>query len=62
MLENDESMREYLDIYFHARDMVVSVDMETEKVLRRNRAVMERLGYSRAEIVGHPIPLKRQGT
>ena len=55
LLENDESVREYFDIYFHAHDMVVSVDVKTEKVLRCNRAVTERLGYSRAEIVGHPI-------
>ena len=55
LLENDESLREYFDIYYHAHDMVISIDMETEKVLRCNRAVMEALGYSRAEIVGHPI-------
>ena len=54
LLENDESVREYFDIYFHAHDMVVSIDMETERVLKCNRAVMKALGYSRAEIVGHP--------
>ena len=54
-LENDESLREYFDIYFYAHDMLVSVDVGTEKVLRCNRAVIERLGYNRAEIVGHPI-------
>ena len=45
----------YFDIYFHAHDMVVSVDTETEKVLQCNRAVMETLDYSRAEIVGNSI-------
>ena len=55
LLENDESVREYFDIYFHAHDMVISIDMATEKVLKCNRAVMKALGYSRAEIVGHPI-------
>ncbi len=55
LLENDESVREYFDIYFHAHDMVISIDIETEKVLGCNRAVMERLGYGRAEIVEHPI-------
>ena len=55
LLENDESMREYFDIYFHARDIVVSVDIKTEKVLRCNRVAMEALGYNRAEIVEHPI-------
>ena len=55
LLENDESVKEYFDIYFHAHGMVVAVDTKTEKVLRCNRAVMEKLGYSRAEIVGHPI-------
>ena len=54
LLENDESVREYFDIYFHAHDMVISIDMETEKVLRCNKAVIDTLGYSRAEIVGHP--------
>ena len=54
LLENDESVREYFDIYFHAHDMVISIDMKTEKVLKCNRAVMKALGYSRAEIVGHP--------
>ncbi len=55
LLENDESVREYFDIYFHAQDIIVSVDVETEKVLKCNMAMMEVLGYSRAEIVGHPI-------
>ena len=55
LLENDESVREYFDIYFHAHDMHVLVDLETEKVLQCNLAVMERLGYSRAEIVEHPF-------
>ena len=55
LLENEESVREYFDIYFHAHDMVVAVDTETEKVLRCNRAVMERLGYSRSEIVGDSV-------
>ena len=55
LFENDESVREYFDIYFHAHDMIVSVDVNTDKVLRCNKAVMKTLGYSRAEIVGHPI-------
>ncbi|MDE0502836.1 MAG: PAS domain-containing protein, partial [Candidatus Poribacteria bacterium] len=54
LLENDESVREYFDMYFHAHDMVISIDMETKKVLKCNMAVMKALGYSRAEIVGHP--------
>ena len=56
LLENDESVREYFDIYFHAHDMVVSVDVKTEKVLRCNKAVTD-TGWatSREEIVGHPI-------
>ena len=55
LLENDESVREYFDIYFHAHDMVVSVDVVTKKVLQCNKAVMERLGYGRAEIVGDSV-------
>ena len=53
--ENNESVKEYFDIYFYARDIVVSVDIKTEKVLRCNRVAMKALGYSRAEIVEHPI-------
>ncbi|MDE0506598.1 MAG: sigma 54-interacting transcriptional regulator, partial [Candidatus Poribacteria bacterium] len=52
--ECEELMTEHFDIYYHAHDMVVSIDMESEKVLWCNRAVMKALGYSRAEIVGHP--------
>ena len=55
LLENDESEREYFDIYFHAHDRVVSVDMETEKVHRCNTAIMEALGYGRLEIVGTSV-------
>ena len=55
LFENDESVREFFDIYFHAHDMIVSVEVNTDKVIRCNKAVMERLGYSRAEVVGHPI-------
>ena len=55
LLDNDESVREYFDIYFHAHDMVVSVDVKTETVLGCNRAVTEELGYSRSEIVGESI-------
>ena len=53
--EYEESVTEYFDIYFHAHDMVVSVDTETEKVLQCNRAVMETLDYSRADVVGNSI-------
>ena len=55
LLENNESEMEYFDSYFHAHDMMVSVDVKTENVVRCNRAVMDRLCGSRAEIVGHPI-------
>ena len=53
--EYEESVTEYFDIYYHSHDMVVSVDMQTAKVLQCNKAVMETLDYSRAEIVGHSI-------
>ena len=53
--EYEETVTEHFDIYYHAHDMVVSVDMQTEKVLQCNRAVIETLGYGRAEIVGHPV-------
>ena len=53
--EYEETVTEHFDIYYHAHDMVVSVDMQTEKVLQCNKAVIETLGYGRAEIVGHPV-------
>ena len=55
LLESDESVREYFDIYFHAHDMFVSVDMVTGNILQCNKAVIEILGYGRSEIIGHPI-------
>ena len=53
--EYEETVTEHFDIYYHAHDMVVSVDMQTEKVLQCNKGVIETLGYGRAEIVGHPV-------
>ncbi len=53
--EYEETVTEHFDIYYHSHDMVVSVDMQTEKVLQCNKAVIETLGYGRAEIVGHPV-------
>ena len=53
--EYEETVTEHFDIYYHSHDMVVSVDMQTEKVLQCNKAVIETLGYGRAEIVGHSV-------
>ena len=54
--EYEESMTEYFDIYYYAHDMCISVDVETEKVLQCNKAVIETLGYNnRTEIVGDSI-------
>ena len=55
LLENDELMRDYFEICFHSQEMIISVDVNTNNVLRCNKAVVETLGYGRAEIVGHPI-------
>ena len=53
--EYEESVTEYFGVYYHAHDMVVSVDTETEKVLQCNKAVAKTLGYTKAEIVEHSI-------
>ncbi|MGR3177127.1 MAG: PAS domain S-box protein [Candidatus Anammoxibacter sp.] len=55
----DESLREsrikYQDLYENAPDMFVSVDKKTAKILQCNQMVISTLGYSRKDIIGHPV-------
>ncbi len=46
---------EYVDFYDHAPDMFVSVDASTACVRKCNQTLLENLGYSREEVIGHPI-------
>ena len=55
LFENDESVRDHFDNYFHSHHMTISVDVFMNRVLRCNRAVIETLGFGRTEIIGHAI-------
>jgi PAS domain S-box-containing protein len=50
-----DSERKYQDLYDNAPDMFVSVDAKTATVLQCNQTTAEALGYTEAEIIGHPI-------
>ena len=51
----EQSGRTYYDLYDNAPDMFVFVDARTTNVIRCNQTVVQTLGYTREEIVGHPI-------
>ncbi len=50
-----ESEARYVDLYENAPDMYVSVDAKTACVRQCNQTLANELGYSKSEIVGHPI-------
>jgi len=50
-----ESQNRYADLYDNAPDMYVSVDAKTALVRQCNQTLVNRLGYSKEEIVGSPI-------
>ncbi len=55
-LENlEQSGRTYYDLYDNAPDMFVFVDARTANIIRCNQTVVETLGYTREEIIGHSI-------
>jgi len=45
----------YRDLYDNAPDMFVSVDADTAKIKDCNNTLLTTLGYSREEVLGHPI-------
>ncbi|MCG8018698.1 MAG: PAS domain S-box protein, partial [Candidatus Thiodiazotropha sp. 'RUGA'] len=51
----ESSERRYRDLYDNSPDMYVSVDAETTLVTDCNQTVADKLGYSKSEIIGHPI-------
>ncbi len=53
--ELGESEARYEDLYDNAPDMFVSVDAKTAKILQCNQTLAKALGYSKDEVVGHPI-------
>lgn len=50
-----ESQAEYQDLYDNAPDMYVSADAKEATVVLCNQTLINELGYSNQEILGHPI-------
>ena len=50
-----KSRTKYFDLYENAPDMFISVDSETAIITQCNKAVAEKTGYTKEEIIGHPI-------
>ncbi|MBU0943138.1 MAG: DUF3365 domain-containing protein [Proteobacteria bacterium] len=53
--ELQKALTEYADLYNNALDMLVSVDTDNARVIQCNQTLLANLGYSRTEIIGHPI-------
>ena len=51
----EQSGRTYYDLYDNAPDMFVFVDAKTANIIRCNQTVVQTLGYTREEIIGHSI-------
>jgi len=55
----EEAMREsearYFNLFQHAPDMLLSVDAERGVIRACNRAVLQRTGYQREEVLGRPF-------
>ena len=51
----EQSGRTYYDLYDNAPDMFVFVDAKTANIIRCNQTVVQALGYTREEIIGHSI-------
>ena len=51
----EQSGRTYYDLYDNAPDMFVFVDAKTTCIVRCNQAVVQTLGYTREEIIGHSL-------
>ncbi|MCG8038747.1 MAG: EAL domain-containing protein [Candidatus Thiodiazotropha taylori] len=50
-----KSEQEYLDLYDNSPEMYVSVDAKTALVRVCNQTLADKLGYTKAEIIGQPI-------
>ena len=50
-----ESELKYSDLYENSPDMFVSVDAETGKIIQCNNTLAIKTGFSKDEIIGHPI-------
>ncbi|MBF0368549.1 MAG: PAS domain S-box protein [Magnetococcales bacterium] len=50
-----ESERLYQDLYDNAPDMLASVDSKTTHIVRCNQTLIDKTGFSKEEIIHHPI-------
>lgn len=50
--EIKKSEQKYQDLYDNAPDMFVSADIDTEKIVRCNQTLCEKLGYDKKECIG----------
>ncbi len=51
----EQSGGTYYDLYDNAPDMFVFVDAKTANIIRCNQTVVQTLGYTREEVIGHSI-------
>lgn len=51
----EQSGKTYYDLYDNAPDMFVFVDARTTNIIRCNQTVVQTLGYSKEDIIGHSI-------
>ncbi|MCP4722477.1 MAG: PAS domain S-box protein [Desulfobacteraceae bacterium] len=50
-----KSEEDYHDLYNTSPDMYVSVDAKTANVIACNQTLINKLGYTKEEIIGHPV-------
>ena len=51
----EQSGQTYYDLYDNAPDMFVFVDAETANIIRCNQSVVQTVGYTTEEIIGHSV-------
>jgi diguanylate cyclase (GGDEF)-like protein/PAS domain S-box-containing protein len=50
-----QSQEKYLDLYENAPDMYLNVDPKSTNVIQCNQTLINNLGFSKEEIIGHPV-------
>ena len=51
------SEAKYQDLYDNAPDMFVSIDAKTTNIIECNKTVLEKLGFTKQELIGQPISI-----
>ncbi|MFA6014387.1 MAG: PAS domain S-box protein [Gallionellaceae bacterium] len=54
-VEREEAEKKYRDLYDHAPDMFLSVEAKSAIVIDCNQTLLNSTGYTRDEVVGHPV-------